>query len=52
MIAADFLADPPGTGLDMPSQTTVSWSKSFRKSAPPMLADFVTHSIGLTGYPA
>jgi hypothetical protein len=32
MIAADFLADPPGTGLDMPSQTTVSWSKSFRKT--------------------
>jgi hypothetical protein len=34
MIAADFLADPPGTGLDMPSQTTVSWSKSFRKTSP------------------
>jgi len=44
MIAADFLADPPGTGLDMPSQTTPCPG---RQNAPPMLADFVTHSIGV-----
>jgi hypothetical protein len=32
MITVDFLADPPGTGLHVPSQTTVSWSKAFRKT--------------------
>jgi hypothetical protein len=47
MIAADFLADPPGTGLDMPSQTTVVLVEVIQKNAPPMLADFVTHSIGV-----
>ena len=51
MVAADFLADLGyRIGHALPNHRVLV--EVIQKNAPPMLADFVTHSIGLTGYPA
>ena len=49
MIAADFLGDPTGTGLDMPSQTHRASGGLTAGSCGPFLFDWAWNALGWSG---